>query len=70
MIMTDRNQGKFYNMQDLGLCKALAAAGHNVSLYNFVHGDTDEEIYVNDNLTLHYYMESLLAYILFINSIL
>ena len=54
MIMTDRNQGKFYNMQDLGLCKALAAAGHNVSLYNFVHGDTDEEIYVNDNLTLHY----------------
>lgn len=34
------NQGAFYNLQDVGLAKALAAAGHEVILYRLTE-DTD-----------------------------
>lgn len=52
--MTDQSHRKFYNTQDMGLGRALSGMGHEVDLYSFVRGDTDETIEFNDHLRMHY----------------
>ena len=54
MGRTVSTQGKFYNMQDLGLSKALAGLEHKVSLYNFVEGTEDTSCVINENLDVYY----------------
>lgn len=54
MGRTSINQGKFYNLQDMGLAKALVKRGHSVELYNFVCGDKDEILYLSPELTVSY----------------
>ena len=44
-----------YNSQEVGLGKALAAMGHEVTIYRCAPaGEADEIISVTDGLTLHY----------------
>ena len=52
--MTDQSHRKFYNTQDMGLGRALAAMGHCVDMYSFIKGDTDEIVEFADNLHMHY----------------
>lgn len=52
--MTDQSHRKFYNTQDMGLGRALAAMGHQVDMYSFVKGDTDETEVFSEHLSMHY----------------
>ena len=52
--MTDQSHRKFYNTQDMGLGRALAAMGHMVDMYSFIKGDADETERFSDRLTMHY----------------
>lgn len=52
--MTTQSHRKFYNTQDMGLGRALSAMGHQVELYSFIQGDTDETEYFSENFSMHY----------------
>lgn len=52
--MTDLSHRKFYNTQDMGLGRALAEMGHQVDMYSFVKGDTDETVVFSERLAMHY----------------
>lgn len=52
--MTDQSHRKFYNTQDMGLGRALAAMGHQVDMYSFIKGDADETVVFSENLSMHY----------------
>lgn len=52
--MTDQSHRKFYNTQDMGLGRALAAMGHKVDMYSFIQGDADETEIFSERLSMHY----------------
>jgi 1,2-diacylglycerol 3-alpha-glucosyltransferase len=54
MGRTSAGQGKYYNLQDAGLAKALAEHGHCVKVYNFIAGDEDKINHVSEKLTISY----------------
>jgi 1,2-diacylglycerol 3-alpha-glucosyltransferase len=54
MGRTSAGQGKYYNLQDAGLAKALAERGHSVKVYNFIAGDADHISHVSENMTIFY----------------
>jgi 1,2-diacylglycerol 3-alpha-glucosyltransferase len=54
LAMTSVGQGRFYNRQDIGLARALARQGHNVSVYNFVKEPVREAPGISENPRVYY----------------
>jgi 1,2-diacylglycerol 3-alpha-glucosyltransferase len=57
LAMTSVGQGAFYNRQDIGLGRALAKRGHEVSVYNFVREQSTKPLHgrkLGENLSIYY----------------